>query len=176
MDNKLYNDLYNSNYKSLFRYFYYKGCSIEESEDLLSDTFVKLFSGYSEVIKSDTPKAKKIAWGIAHNLLVNHIQENIRNRGISLSEMAELEDQEIEPAAEEINVFTENDFDEKLVVLKKRLVNEISHLSPIMNEIVTLKFYKGYTRKMIAEKLNISEDMVHTYQKRAIRYLKKSVQ
>jgi RNA polymerase sigma factor (sigma-70 family) len=174
MDNGILKSFYDSNYKSLFRYFYYKGLSIEESEDLLSETFYKLIVRYRDIILLDQVKAKKIVWGIAHNLLVDKIQANLRQRGVSIDELADIESPET-LSDEEIYELEDPQFEEKILLLKESLLVAISKLSPRMNEIVTLKFYKGFTRKMISEKLSISEDMVHTYQKRAIRYLKKSL-
>jgi RNA polymerase sigma factor (sigma-70 family) len=56
------------------------------------------------------------------------------------------------------------------------MTEAIKGLNPRVKQVITMRFLGNLSRSEIAKQLNISEDDVHTYQKRGVKYLKNMVE
>ncbi|MBU6389856.1 RNA polymerase sigma factor [Patescibacteria group bacterium] len=158
--------LYEANFSSIFRYFYYKDLSKEEAEDLTQETFLRFYRGYAVQDRSET-ECRKILFGIAKNLLKGWFTEQSHRSSIELRDDF--------PIPLEPNILNSDQAEECLEEQLPLLKEAIAKLNPTLRTVITLRFVEGMTRQEVAQKLGTKEKYVHIYQQRAIKALRKIV-
>jgi len=157
-------DAYTSIFPALFRYFYYRNISKEETEDLAQETFLRFFKKYDST-KYSLEECRKITYGIASNVYKEWLRSIQHTSNYELHEDFPLPDKH-----EELCDDTSEEYLEKHLPL---LHAAIDQLAPTLKQVITLRFIEGLTRKEVAERLNTKEKYVHIYQQRAIKSLQK---
>lgn len=161
-----FKNLYEASFKALYRYFYYHGVQKSNIEDLIQDTYILFLSKYPDKVE-DLLLSKKILYRIAHNKFLE-----------SLRTPKEIANQDLIDRTEEKNfeidlLFMIYEDEEKLSSLRKKLQQGIEQLKGNVKSVIQLRYLENKTRSEVSNILKISEDMVHTYQKRGVTYLKK---
>ncbi|MCX8034863.1 MAG: sigma-70 family RNA polymerase sigma factor [Candidatus Dojkabacteria bacterium] len=162
--NKSFEKFYEETFKEAYRYLYMRINNVSDVEDILHDAYLVIYESYKD--KLDSNESKKILFGILQKKYVDYIRlkyreyENIeyidnyageQNNVISHLDLAQLEDK-----LRDYIYKLEKKYPKLMIILRMRLLDKLS-------------------RREIAEVLNITEDHVHTYQKRAIAIIKKII-
>ena len=157
--------IFNNLYSSLYKYFYYKLVDKSEIDDLIQESF-SIF--YNKYYKKDITieSSQKLLYAICNNVYKQWITK-LSKRKEHLTYSSKV----LEFSFED---FTDNEYENKLDKYKEELKQKIEKLNPMIKQVLILRFYEGKSREEIAKILNISESDVHTYQKRGVKYLKKS--
>ncbi|TSC93703.1 MAG: Sigma-70 region 2 [Candidatus Berkelbacteria bacterium Licking1014_85] len=156
---------YQQNFKSIFRYFYYRGLVISDCEDNCQEVFVIYFEKYFKKITNPI-ETKKILYTIARNKYKEWVRGQIKSSTCELyDDIAQNEDDFFE--------LYDDNFDDAVEEQKKLLKQMIDTLNPTIKKVLECRFYRGLTREQTAKILNIKPKEVHVYQRRGIEYLKK---
>lgn len=132
------------------------------AEDVTGEVFTRLLDA---IERGRGPRDNLSAWlyRVAHNLVVDHFRQRSRAEGLPLEEglMAAPDD----PTA----------------VVEKRLAQQrlraaISHLTPLQQQVIVLKFLEGFSNREVGEILGKREGAVKSLQHRALASLRRILQ
>jgi len=161
-DKKHFGPLYKHYVRHIMTFFSTRLRNKELCEELTSQTFEKALKGLDNFQWQGVSFS---AWlyRIAHNTLVDYYRKNNkRNKTINMAENIDLEDKNSLSVVEEVEIAFEQEYLKKL----------LEELSGREKEIIYMKFYDGYTNRIIAELMSLSETNVGTIVYRAIRKLR----
>ncbi len=169
---QLFQELYTSSFKGVFRFFYYKSVQFDQIEELCQEVYLRFWDAYQSKLQ-DTEQCKKILYGIALNVYREWVRSSIKNSFISLEDYWEslLEEDEINS----IDSWCSPEYDQQQEELKQKLRWAIHQLPEQQKKVLEYRFIHGMSREETAQKMNMSVDNVHTYQKRAIKSLKQII-
>ncbi|MEI6462347.1 MAG: sigma-70 family RNA polymerase sigma factor [bacterium] len=156
-----FNRLYEISFKKLYRFFYYKGVKEADIEDLIQQCYIEIFSKYYK--KGLSVDSVNIVYGYARNILMRWYENN--------KQTTNLDEETLESIASSGWEF-EEDFEEKILPQIEKVKVAIESLNETTRQVIKLRFLDGLSRRETASSLGISEDQVHTIQKRGIEYLK----
>jgi RNA polymerase sigma factor (sigma-70 family) len=168
-----FENFYHNTFKGLFRFLYYKGLSKDEAEDLAQESYVRFLTNYGSLLNDagyDEERFTKLLYGIAKNVWRDYIEKRIseKEKVVDLEDAGDIYGQ----LDEEIEKYSKPEISSQIHTQIKEVSAAIEELKPTVKRVLKLKYLQNFTRKEIALKLNISEEAVHTYQKRGVRYLK----
>lgn len=132
----------------------------EVAEDLLQETFIKI---WSSVASYDSSKGRLFTWmiNIARNLSIDKLRSrDFKNAG---------KNQDIENNVDFIDSQKEVTFNADLLGIKEM----VTALKPEFNHVLNLVYFKGYTHVEAAEELNLPLGTVKTRIRMAIMELRK---
>ena len=158
MNAKDVENLYNQHFEGIYRYFYSWLLHKQESEELVSDCFLRALN-FCESFAPESVVSKK-AWlfKIARNLLVDYFRKK-KPIVVDFSEFELPEKSKIEENTDiEINF--------------KKVLVEISGLESRQGEIIMMRFQNGLKNKEIAEILKIEEKSVSSSIAKALKTLR----
>lgn len=161
-----FEEIYKLTFGYVYKFFYYKNVNSAYLEDLTQDVFMRYYNKYSSNNFSET-EAKRILFGISQNVYREWVRDMVKRNRADFDETY-FEYEEDEYDWEDENVSKHEDY-------KKIILEKMKSLNPRVREVLELRFLENMSRKEVAEKLNMSEKDVHTYQKRGIKYLNKLV-
>ncbi len=148
--------LFESYHVKVFNFCYSYLGSKEETEEIVQDVFVKLWT-YRDQIKSEL-SINGLIFKIAKNLTLNKIRDNAKLR----SEIG------IEHLTTGTNYTEESIFFKEL---EQELMKAIETLPPKRKEVFKLSRFNGLSNKEISEQMNISVNTVEGQMRKAIKYL-----
>jgi RNA polymerase sigma-70 factor (ECF subfamily) len=151
--------IYKTYAKAIKRFIYFKSGNMELAEDVLQDTFIKLWSNCDNVIYS---KVKSYLFTVANNLFLNTVKHEaiVRKHQIHLVKESTNESPEF--------LMLEKEFLEKLE-------NAIAALPEKQREAFLLNRIEKKKYKEIAEQLNISVKAVEKRMHLALKILKEKI-
>ncbi len=164
-DKSKFGPLYKHYKKYILEFFKHRVNDYLTSEELTSVVFEKALNGLDNFQWQGVPFS---AWlyRIARNTLIDHYRQSTKaKRTSSIEVIAELPSKE-KPPHEKIETM----FSEEILY---QIINELPSRE---KEIIYLKFFDGYTNKVIAQITNLSETNVGTIIYRTIRKLRKMYQ
>ncbi len=160
-DQKDLREVYELYFEPLRNFLYYKVGEVELAEDMVQETFVKVWQKRAEVRK-DT--VKSLLYTIANNLVINHFNhlKVVYAHGESVSE-----DDHKEHVTPEF-IFEEKEFEKKFNHILS-LLPEGSREVFLMNRIDQLKYAE------IAERMNISVKAIEKRMSKALAILREEL-
>lgn len=154
--------LYNSTFKLIYRYFYYRNVAETELEDLSQEVYLRFFKAYDSQ-KLDQLSSQKILYRIASNVYKEWVRTAIKSQTWELDENLD------SPLSQE--ELADPDFEAEQERLKQLVLAGLEQLHPVTREVIRLRCIEGLTRKEVGERLQMKEKYVHIYQQRGIRAL-----
>lgn len=140
------------------RYVHGKIGNEHDSEDVVSDVFVKVFNGLSDF---DENKASLSTWiyTITRNAVIDYFRASKR-----LCELPE-------------ELCSEDDTEQKLInaEMLERLADALERLNERERDIIVLHYYSGRTLKDIAEAMGISYSYIKLLHSNALKTLRKFI-
>ncbi len=164
-DIKAFDSLFKSYYAGLHRFAVDILKNSEAAEEIVQDTFVKLWFKRSELVIKSSLKA--YMYKMIYNRCLNYIRDHFTpNKHISL--------EDIQLRIELLNLKSDDEIFEKLLTdeMEKELTEAIGKLPSQCREVFKLCRFEGFTYIETADKLNISVSTVKTQVSRAIEKLK----
>lgn len=158
-DVKAFESLFERYHKKLFSFLFSMLKSKEESEEILQDTFIKMWEKREQYIEEYPFHA--YLFTIAKNAFLNHCRKKVNRRMVE--EHFEYVNRSLETAADEYVIYSQT----KSII--EKIVNE---LPPKRKEIFKMRRMEGYSRTEIAENLGISIITVDSQLMKANKYLK----
>ena len=162
MSNELINEMFQKKMKFIHKYLIKLGCSQDNAEDIVQDTFYKALK-YIDGIQAD--KLSSWLFRVAINKYYDLCRKNSRNMQLSIDE----------------KIFKESLTDNMLVedfILniekKEEILKILNSISDIHKNLLFFKYEMGLSYKEIAELLDINENTVKTYLFRAREQFKKN--
>lgn len=153
-----FDTMYNSYSKKIYKFAYSILKSREESENIVQDTFMKLWEKRENVEKDSS--VKSYLFTIAYNSTIDLIRKKIKD------------DQFIE-YLKSIQVTYENpDIDYEYKELTEKLHKVIEQLPLRQKEVYLLYSEEGLSYQKIAEKLHISVNTVENHMSRALKNIR----
>lgn len=158
-DQKAFSYLYDNYARALFGIISNIVKDQEESEDVLQNTFLKIWNNFASY---DEQKGRLYTWmlNIARNLAIDSTRskhEKIKNK--------------IQEASDSVyhknNLFSENNSHDSI-----GLKNILDNLKDDQKQIIDMAYYEGYTQEEIAKKLNLPLGTVKTKVRQAILMLR----
>lgn len=143
-----FDQVFDTYYPAIFRYFRYRGAGADTANDLASSVFEKALANLR---RYDPRKAQIQTWlfAIAHNLAINHWKAKTTHPTTSLDDL-DLQAQDDPPPEEEL-VRTQD---------KQEILRALRSLDTRVVEIIALKFGGNLTNCQIAGLVNLSESNV----------------
>ena len=146
-DEKAFKTLYDAYKTALFTLCLRYSGSREEAEDMLQDSFIKIFK---ELNKFDRSKGSFYTW--ASKISVNTCLEHIRKQKISIENIED--EKTIHSMQDQFNVLAALEL--------KEIINELQKMPPGYRTVFNLYFFEEYNHKEIADQLNITESTSKT--------------
>ncbi len=160
-DKSKFGPLYKHYKKYILEFFTYRVNDYSTAEELTSVVFEKALNGLDGFQWQGVPFS---AWlyRIARNTLIDHYRKGTKSREVSSLELV----QELPSKEKQPHEIVETMFTEELLY---KILQEIPTRE---QEIIYLKFFDGYTNKVIAQITDLSETNVGTIIYRTIRKLR----
>ena len=119
-------------------------------EDILQDTFIKVFQSIKAGNYSENGKFIFWVMRIAHNLIIDHFR--------LIKQMNTISNNNSESDLFNLKRFAEGNIEDDMIIrqIHQDVRNIISHLDEDQKEVVILKFYEGLSFKEIANKTKVS--------------------
>lgn len=155
-DKNAFERLYSILFEPLYRYIFYKTTDKFVAEDIVQQTFVKVFEHVS-TLEPNKYGVTAYFYTVAKNLLTDNLR---KQRPVFLDETVELAAKEAEPSAQ-----FERDYNAKL------LRDAITSLSEEQQDILDLRFACNMSFKEIAVTLEKSEENVRQINHRTMQKL-----
>lgn len=160
-EDKIYKELYNEHAQNLFKHFYYKFGNVEWAEDVVQESFIKLWKKCKDV---PLPKVKSFLYTIANNWLINkHHHEKVKLK-YKNDYQGRTEDEQTP-----LYVLEEEEF-------KTRLLSAINKLSPKQRSVFLLHRIDVKSYKEIAEIEQISIKAVEKRMSNALKSLRNIIE
>lgn len=158
-DHKAFSKLYEDYGRVLFGLLYYIVKDEKEAENLLQDTFVKI---WKKICDYDAAKGAFFTWitSIARNTAIDYLRSR---KNIERSKTQTLED--YVPIKGTENPSLDLEIKDLRALVKK--------LEPKYQEVIELVYFLGYTHQEASERLKIQLGTLKTRSRIAIRELKK---
>lgn len=162
--------LYSKHGKEMFAIAYRILKDKESAEDVVQQSFLKVMDKLHNIDLSDENKTKKFLMIIARNLAIDVY--NSRKNLSSNTEYVEAVDID-DP---EFSNLIKSPCDELIAKENHTLImKHINNLSPIYKDVVLLEMIYGYSRKEIAQLLNIKYDTIKKRCERAHKMLEEAL-
>jgi RNA polymerase sigma factor (sigma-70 family) len=158
-----FKEIYHAYHKKLYFFFLKKTGSASLSQDLIQETFIKLWR-YRLTLKTDLPVSLQL-FRIARTVTIDLLRRNARNRVDSLptAHIIELSDSINESLVPEVSP----------AITKIR--SSLSLLPPVRRKIIEQKL-EGFSNPEIASNLSISQKTVENHLNKAFHQLKKHLE
>ena len=134
----------------IFNYINYKVNDVDISNDILQETFIKVFKILGRGTYNEQGKFLPWVLRISHNLVMDHFRKEKRSKIIYEKDMYQ----------SFVNIKSNENLDSKNVIsdktLSKTLNEMIDNLPDSQKEIVKLRFFENLSFKDIAKKNDIS--------------------
>jgi RNA polymerase sigma-70 factor (ECF subfamily) len=153
-DKEAFGDLYELYLDELFRYVFYRISNKADAEDLTELVFLKAWEGLPGY--RGTVPFRAWLYRIARNAIVDHYRT--RKQNVPLDEDVPLADTEDHP--EQQVLFQET---------TEQLIDAISMLSPLHQDVLVLRFVNGYSTAETAQILERNVGTVRVLQHRALK-------
>lgn len=160
-DQKAFAFLYDNYAKAIFGVIHFIVEDIEESEDILQKTFMKIWDNFDMY---DTSKGRLYTWmlNIARNIAIDYKRsKSNKNKNQNIDQ----------------NVYTLNNIpaeDDSLDTIGLKKV--VDKLKPDQLILIELAYYKGYTQDEISKELDIPIGTVKTRIRKALLILREQLQ
>src|SRR6201991_5341263 len=158
-----FKEVYYSYHKNLYFYFLKKTGSTSLSQDLIQESFIKLWR-FRLTLKTDLPVSLQL-FRIARTVAIDLLRRNARNRvhSVPAAHIIELSDGMHQSPAPEVSP----------VITKIR--GSLSLLPPVRRKIIEQKL-EGFSNPEIASNLSISQKTVENHLNKAFHQLKKHLE
>ncbi|MCY1722877.1 RNA polymerase sigma-70 factor [Prolixibacteraceae bacterium Z1-6] len=153
-------ELFNHMYQPVKNYVYYKTGDIEVAEDVVQDTFIKIWEKRNEIRKQTV---KSLLYTIANNLCKNRFEHQQ-----VVFEFANNYKQEYNNSSPQ--------FELELKEFNNKLQNAIGNLNEKNRTVFLMNRIDGLTYNQIAENLELSVKAVEKRMKNALHELKKTIE
>ncbi len=158
-EEKVYEQLYRDHSESIYRYLYYKYGDMEKAQDIVQDSFAKLWVNCSKIIFE---AAKSFLYKVANNAFLNEIRSKKTMLKYQTSEQKTYTNESPEFQMEE------KEFMDRLNIA-------ISNLKDRQREVFLLSRIEKKTYREIAEMLDISVKAVEKRMQLALQNLRQSI-
>lgn len=156
-DQKAFSYLYDNYSKALFGVIYNIIGDYEETEDLIQNTFIKIWNNFDSY---DSSKGRLYTWmlNIARNIAIDYKRSKFsKNQNQNVSN-------NVDDSMKRFTVETSTD-----TIGLKDVVDKLNNESLVLIE---LAYYKGYTQQEICDELQIPLGTVKTKMRKALQVLK----
>lgn len=161
-ENKIFNDIYSTTYKTTLRFFVLRCNKIEDINDLLQDTYLEIFKQIRKKKIQDIEEIQAYIIGIAKNILRKYYKNKYNISSVQGEYIEE--------------IISDSDFDIELQFITKDNVEKIWNYVKNKNILIAKIFYCYYYLDMklndISEELQLNESTTKTYLYRTIKELK----
>lgn len=160
-DKKAYGELYDNYTVSIYRFIFFKVSSVEEAEDLTSETFLKTWNYLIDQEKASKIDAfRPFIYKVARNLVIDYYRQRV--------EEVSLEGNQIDKTDESKDIRLKVELDKQLEDIEKGL----RQLKEEYREVIILKYIEDLNTSEIAEIIGKSKNTTRVLAHRAIKALK----
>lgn len=161
-DKGAFSELYRMYFVPLYKYIYFRTGSKIETDDLVQDAFLKIYTSFGRYShSSDSPLP--YFYTIARNAVIDHHRKK-KIPIASEEELLSLPDDRNTPEEEAMRK-------EDASTLRKK----IRDLPDDQQDAIILRFINGYSTREIARELGKSEESIRQLQSRGLRTLRKNI-
>lgn len=158
--------IYDSEFKRIYSFFYYKTLSRDIAEDLTSETFLALANILSGNSGKQFENLKGFLFGIAKNVFIKYLQKKYRGE-IPFSNFSDDFENYVD------SIVSKN---EKSEPLEDKLLKYLKYIPKKQAVVLELRFIQKLTLQEICEKLGKNMNYVKTTQKRAFKSVKEAAE
>ena len=152
--------MYREYFPKIYNYIFYRLLSREETEDIVSEVFIKVAKN-AHTFDENKASFKTWIFRIAKNALIDHYKTK--------RDIASIDD-------EQADIVISVDFEEQLEQIsdekRKVIYNELYKLNERERKIICYKFFEGYTNRQIAMIMEMNESTVGTVLSRTLKKLR----
>ncbi len=157
--------LYNQNAPKVYRFLLLKTSSKQDSEDLTSDAFFKLWE-YIKEKNSQIDNPRALLYSITNNLLVDYYRKKPQKEILAEPENPSLAKIEDKTSFRE-KIVLDSDLDQVKQALKK--------IRPDYQNIIIWRYLDDFSIKEIAQIMEKPEGAIRVLEHRALKVLKKKL-
>ncbi|GGE07367.1 RNA polymerase sigma factor [Psychroflexus salis] len=159
-EERIYNKVYEEYAEPIFHHFYYKFGNVEWAEEVVQESFIKLWKKCKDVPYA---KAKSFLYTVSNNWLINkHHHQKVKLKYKNQYSKTNENNQSPEFLLEEKE-------------FKKRLLSAIENLNPKQRSVFLLHRINGKSYKEIAQIENIGLKAVEKRMSLALQHLRKHI-
>jgi len=153
--------IYDAYQQPLYRYIYRQVGTVETARDLTSDVFGRFLQALST---GNGPKQQLKPWlyRVAHNVVVDYYRQQQHRDHLPLDDLALFSDEDTVRSVE-LHMDTE------------RMRLALAALTPEQRQVISLKFFAGFSNKEAAAVMDKPEGAVKALQHRAIAALQRQL-
>jgi RNA polymerase sigma-70 factor (ECF subfamily) len=161
-DKKAIADLYDTHYRAIYNYIYYRVSDSQTAEDLSAEVFIRMINKLPGYVDRGRPF---LAWlyTIARNMVIDHHRVEEKKVEVQIKEEV-LEDRVLNPDQQVQVRQTEDCFR-----------NVLSLLPESQRQLLVYRFINGFSTPKIIQLLNKSDRAVRSLQHRALRSLEQKL-
>lgn len=159
-------NLFKSNFDGLFRYCAYRLFRQDFAEDAVSAVYVKLLEEYSTLREKNEKEIRNWLYGTASNVVAGFLRDKKRQRKI-FSAYAPQNRQENTPNLSGDNWESESEW--------PVLYEAVSKLSMKDQEMITLRYFQGFSLADMVDVLNLKNVTVRVGLSRALKRLRRKL-
>ncbi len=150
--------LFNEYYDKIARYAFVRVRSRTEAEDIAAEVFLKALHSLESYKQQGIPMQ---AWlfRIAHNLVVDHFRKTAKKKTIPIDSV------QIESVTDPVRTTEAN-------IELARVNKAMEQLTPAQREVIRLRFFGGFTSKVVGQILNKGDGAVREMQRAATQSLR----
>lgn len=152
--------IFRTYYPSLYRLAYAYLMSRNLAEDMVQDSFVSLWAN-AAVLPEET-------------YLKSYLYSSVKHACLDYLKHLQVIDSNKEKLTEALIFSGTVEYEDNQELLEK-VRQSLQELPEQQRKVLELKVFKGLNYREIANELNISEESVHTYVKRAYKYLREFI-
>ncbi len=161
-DKKAIADLYDSHFRAVYNYIYYRVSDSQTTEDLSAEVFIRMIKKLPAYVDRGRPF---LAWlyAIARNLVIDHYRFEEKKVEVQLKEEV-MDDQTLHPDQQVQNSQREDCFRKALILLPDS-----------QRQLLVYRFINGFSTPKIIQLLKKSDRAVRSLQHRALRSLEQKL-
>lgn len=155
--------VYEQNFDTLYRYFYFRTLNVPVAEDLTSQTFMAFVDAH--LAGKPMKNYRQYLFGIARNIFNAHLREKYKTSEYCIEDMDDF-----------ASTATDDVSDTLAISLEARAERFIEQLPGSQRKVAKLRLLDRYSNKDIATMLDKDSNYVKTTLRRALRSLEKMVE
>jgi RNA polymerase sigma-70 factor (ECF subfamily) len=174
-ETKAFSEIYDRYATKIYRFIFFKTSRVEETEDLTSEVFLKLWQYLSQE-REELRNLKAFLYQMARNQVIDYYRDLAAKQTVSLDEKL-IEQVELSSLtgltgqSQQMKIFEKIEFEEEFENIKDNLAK----LKEEYREVLLLKYVEDFSTGEIAEIINKSKGATRVIIHRALSALKEII-
>ena len=172
-ETEAFSEIYDRYATRIYRFIFFKTSRVEETEDLTSEVFLKLWQYLSQE-REELRNLKAFLYQMARNQVIDYYRNLAAKQTVSLDErlIEQVDLSSLTGQSQQMKIFEKIEFEKEFENIKDNLAK----LKEEYREVLLLKYVEDFSTGEIAEIINKSKGATRVIIHRALSALKEVIQ